>query len=171
MVFINVIHDKIKYLMPNWRDSQIFGVSVFPNILEILLTFQFCSTGIAEIVWCLIAFGGCTIFMSHYRNVWRVVHTTCLLIKDLKESIYFYIFIYLLESQIYKEEERQRRSSIWWFTPQVNAPADAMPIRSQEPEISSGYPTWVQGPKALGQPQQLPQAKGRELDGKWNCWD
>ena len=31
------------------------------------------------------------------------------------------IYLFLLQSQIYREEDRQRgRSSVWWFTPQVS---------------------------------------------------
>ena len=51
------------------------------------------------------------------------------------------------------------RSSVWWFTPQVSAKADAMQVQSQEHRQ-------VQGPKALGHPGLLSQATSRELDGK-----
>ena len=41
--------------------------------------------------------------------------------------------LFLLQRQIYREEERQRgRSSVQWFTPQVTTMADAAPIQSQE---------------------------------------
>ena len=58
--------------------------------------------------------------------------------------------LFPLQCQIYREEDRQRgRSSLWWFTPQVNSMAGTVLIHSQEPGISSRSPTWVQGPKAL----------------------
>ena len=40
-----------------------------------------------------------------------------------------------------------------------------------KPGASSGSPTWVQGPKTLGLPWLFSQATGRELDGRWSCWD
>ena len=40
-----------------------------------------------------------------------------------------------------------------------------------KPGASSGSPTRVQGPKALGRPQLLSQATGRELEGKRDCRD
>ena len=40
-----------------------------------------------------------------------------------------------------------------------------------KPGASSGSPTQVQGPKALGRPCLLSQATGRELEGKRGCRD
>ena len=40
-----------------------------------------------------------------------------------------------------------------------------------KPGASSGSPTQVQGPKALGHPQLLSQATGRDLEGKRGCRD
>ena len=40
-----------------------------------------------------------------------------------------------------------------------------------KPGASSGSPTQVQGPKALGWPQLLSWATGRELEGKLGCRD
>ena len=85
--------------------------------------------------------------------------------------IYFFKDLFLLESQIYREERERGRSSVLWFTPQEAAMARTAPNRSQEPGASSGSPTWVQGPKALGHPWLLSQATGRELEGKRGCRD
>ena len=50
-------------------------------------------------------------------------------------SLFFKIFyLFLSQSQTYREEERQRgRSFVHSFTPQVSATAGTMPIWSQEP--------------------------------------
>ena len=40
-----------------------------------------------------------------------------------------------------------------------------------KPGDSSGSPTRVQGPKALGCTRLLSRATGRELEGKWGCRD
>ena len=66
---------------------------------------------------------------------------------------------------MHREERQRGRSSVPRFTPQVSAMADANPKLG----ASSGYPTRVQGPKALGRPRLLSRATGRKLDGKWDC--
>ena len=43
--------------------------------------------------------------------------------------------------------------------------------RSQEPRASSRSPTWVQGPKHLGQPLLLSQATAESWMGKWSSRD
>ena len=85
---------------------------------------------------------------------------------------FFFKDLFLLQSQICRDEERQRgRSSICGLTPQVATVARAELIWSKEAGASSGSSMRMQGPKALGCPLLLFQATGRELDGNWYCWD
>ena len=106
-----------------------------------LLTFPFCFIEIAEIVCCLIAFGGCTIFMSHYRNVWRVVHTTCLLIKDLKESIYLFLKIYLFagKSDIQRGGETEKKI----FHLMIHSPSECNSRWYADPKSGARNFFWV----------------------------
>ena len=72
-------------------------------------------------------------------------------------------FIFLLERRIYREE-RQREDLP---SSELNGRCYADP----KPGASSVSPTRVQGPKALGHPQLLSRATGRELEGKRGCGD
>ena len=83
---------------------------------------------------------------------------SCFFLKDLL-SLFF-----LLERQIYREERQRGRSSVRWFTLQVS-------YANPKPGASSGSPTRVQCPKALGCPRLLLQDTGSELEGKRGCWD
>lgn len=49
--------------------------------------------------------------------------------------------------------------------------ARAETMWNQMPEASSGFPTYIQGPKALGHHPLLSQVAGMKLDMKWNSWD
>ena len=64
--------------------------------------------------------------------------------ENLQLCFFFFlkkIYLFLLQSWIYGEEERQRgRSSVQWFSPQVTVVARAEPIQSQEPGILAGFP-------------------------------
>ena len=83
-------------------------------------------------------------------------------------KIYFFI-IFSLERRIYRDKRQRGRSSFRWFTPQVSATGRY--YANPKPGASSGSPTRVQGPKALGCPRLLSRATGRELDGNWSCQD
>nr|XP_017198091.2 pancreatic secretory granule membrane major glycoprotein GP2 [Oryctolagus cuniculus] len=56
-----------------------------------------------------------------------------------------------IESQTNSQQGTEgERSSIYWFTPQMDAIARAGPGRSQEPGASSASPIWVTGAQVLG---------------------
>ena len=78
------------------------------------------------------------------------------------------LFIFIAKSDKQRAGDTERKT----FHPtQVTAMAGAVLIQSQDPGSSSGYPTRVQGPRALGHPGLLFQLTSRELNGKWSCWD
>ena len=54
------------------------------------------------------------------------------------------------------------------FCPMIHSPSErnGQCHADLKPGASSGSPTQVQGPKALGHPRLLSRATGRELDGK-----
>ena len=60
---------------------------------------------------------------------------------NLKCNFFFLRFVYLLESQIYRKEDREEDLPSNDSLPKGAQQADAMPIRSQEPGTSSGSPT------------------------------
>ena len=71
-----------------------------------------------------------------------------------------YLFIYLLESQVYREEERQiGRSSVQWFTPQVSATSNAMPKPGSR-NLFPGIPHGIRVPRfwAILDCFRMPQA-------------
>ena len=90
------------------------------------------------------------------------INKSYVLFKDL-----FLLLFFLLERRIYREERQRGRSSVRSFTPQVSARGRY--YADPKPGASSGSPTRVQGPKALGRPRLLSQATGRELEGKRGC--
>ena len=87
-----------------------------------------------------------------YKNFWLLsesfFHRSVLFSAFLKLlfflKIYFY-YLFLLERRIYREERQRGRSSVRWFTPQVSATSNAMPIWSQEPLL--GLPCGCRVPK------------------------
>ena len=93
-------------------------------------------------------------------------------------SIYFYwilslflrfIYLFLLQSQTYREEERQRKI----FNLMIHSPSDCNDWYC----ANLGAKNFLQvshvgvDPKALGHPGLLSQATCRELDGKWGFRD
>ena len=59
------------------------------------------------------------------------------------------------------------------FQPMIHFPSElnGQCYANLKPGASSGSPTRVQGPKALGHPRLLSRATGRELEGKRGCQD
>ena len=88
----------------------------------------------------------------------------------VKSTAFYYLasfflrFIYFLQSQIYREEDPPSDVSLpkW---------AQRLMLCRSEARASSGSPTWVQGPKALGKHWPLSRATSKVLDRKQGCRD
>lgn len=82
----------------------------------------------------------------------------------------------LFERQNYKVvwEDSQRKREIETFagfTPQMAIWVRAGPDQHQNPGVSSGAPTWMQGPKQVGCAPLVSQIIIRKLDGRCSSQD
>ena len=110
------------------------------SIFQILASFICCLHSAMYTIHCIFNFLQCIL------NLWLRMSTFIYFLFDIFIEFLFSRFIYLWESLIYREEERQRgRSSVRWFTPQVSATGRY--YANPKPGASSGSPTRVQGPK------------------------
>lgn len=68
-----------------------------------------------------------------------------------------------------EEETEKQRTSIHCFIPHMAIMARPGPCWRQEPGVSPGSPTWMQGTKVLDRLPLPSEAIGRELDLKRKC--
>ena len=119
---------------------------------------------------------------SSHMGSWRVqgedfnryaIMSGPLLLHVLQPVVTFFFKIYFYYVFIGKADIQRGETERKIFHPMIHSPSErnSQCYAGPKPGASSGSPTQVQGPKALGRPQLLSPATGRELEGKRGCRD
>ena len=85
-----------------------------------------------------------------------------------KIYFYYYYFFFIGKADIQRGETERKIFRLMIHSPNEH---NGQYYADPKPGASSGSPTRVQGPKALGCPRMLSWATGRELEGKQGCRD
>ena len=87
--------------------------------------------------------------------------------------LFFFLKILFLLFFIGKADIQRGETETKVFRAMIHSPSErnGQCYADPKPGASSGSPTWVQDPKALGRPRLPCRATGRELEGKRGCRD